>query len=257
MRDVVVMGVGLHKFGRFPEKTFEELTRPAVEEALEDAGVPFKDIQVAYCGVVHAGLYDSRNVIQQFGWSGIMVHSMAQASGSSAAAFRTAYWVVAAGIYDTALVVGYEKMQRGFIPGTVAPGTSHLDVMGLDPIPARVALEMRKRMEVYGDTLEAHAAYGVQASENASLNPYAHYQDRRTMEDVLNSRIIADPLRLFMTCPTSDGASAAVICSKEKARRYGLSRAINIAGWSCGSPGVKDLLGGRVLLSAATSRRGT
>ena len=105
------MGVGLHKFGRFPDKSFDELVYPAVKEALEDSCIPFKDIEVAFCGVVNSGLYDSRNVIQQFGWTGIPIHSMAQASGSSAAAFRVAYWSVAAGIYETALVVGYEKME--------------------------------------------------------------------------------------------------------------------------------------------------
>ena len=244
MREVVVMGVGLHPFGRFPDKTFEELVQPAVEEALEDSAIPFKDIEVAFCGVVNSGLYDSRNVIQQFGWSGIMVHSLAQASGSSAAAFRIAYWSVAAGLYDTALIVGYEKMERGFIPGTIHPGQSHLDIMGLDPIPARVALEIRKRMKEYNEPIEAHAAYAVQSSENASLNPYAHYQARRTMEEVLNSRIIAEPLRLYMCCPTSDGAAAAVICNREKARQYGSARAVSIASWACGSPQVEDLVGG-------------
>ena len=173
-----------------------------------------------------------------------MIHSLAQASGSSAAAFRIAYWSVATGLYDTALIVGYEKMERGFIPGTIQPGRSHLDVMGLDPIPARVALEMRKRMKEYNEPIEAHAAYAVQCSENAALNSYAHYQVRRTMEEVLNSRIIAEPLRLYMCCPTSDGAGAAVICSREKAKQYGVSRAISVAAWACGSPQVEDLFGG-------------
>ena len=244
MREVVVMGIGLHPFGRFPDKTFEELTYPAIKDALDDSGIPFKDIEVAFCGVVHSGPYDSRNIIQQFGWSGIMIHSLAQASGSSAAAFRIAFRSVATGDYDTALVVGYEKMARGFIPGTVDPGKSHLDVMGLDPVPARVALEMRKRMEQYHEPLEAHAAYAVQCSEMAALNHYAHYQIRRTAKEVLTSRIIADPLRLYMCCPTSDGAGANVICTREKAEQYGASRAVSVAGWACGSPKVEDLFGG-------------
>ena len=244
MRDVLVMGIGLHPFGRFPEKTFEELSYPAIKEALDDSNIPFKDIEVAFCGVVNSALYDSRNVIQQFGWSGIMIHSLAQASGSSAAAFRLAYWAIATGLYDTALVAGYEKMARGFIPQTINPGVSHLDVMGLDPIPARVALEMRKRMAQYDEPIEAHAAYAVQCSENAALNHYAHYQVRRTMDEVLNSRIIAEPLRLYMCCPTSDGAGAAILCSREKAKQYGMSRAVTVGGWVCGSPQVEDLSGG-------------
>ena len=139
MRNVLVMGTGMHRFGRFPGKSFEALTYPAIENALEDAAIPFKDIEVAFCGVAHSSLYDSRRVIQQFGWTGIMIHSLAQASGSSAAAFRMAYWTVASGIYDTALVVGYEKTPKGMLTGTLFPGRNHLDVMGLDPIPGRLA----------------------------------------------------------------------------------------------------------------------
>lgn len=244
MREVVVMGVGLRRFGRYPDMTFEELAAPAVSQALEDSGMGFKDIEAAFCGVVNSGLYDSRNVIQQFGWTGIPIHSLAQASGSSAAAFRVAYWSVANGQFDTALVVGYEKMARGFIPSTVSPGSNHLDVMGLDPIPARVALEMRRRLEVYKEPIEVHAAYAVQCSGYAALNPYAHYQVARTKEEVLNSPVIADPLTMYMCCPTSDGAGAAIITTVRKARQFGASRAVRVAGWACGSPRADDLLGG-------------
>ncbi|MFH1349390.1 MAG: thiolase family protein [Pseudomonadota bacterium] len=244
MRNVVIMGVGMHPFGRFPEKSFEALTYPAIDAALKDSGIPFKDIEVAFCGVVYSSLYDSRRVIQQFGWTGIMIHSMAQASGSSAAAFRLAYWTVGAGIYDTALIVGYEKLPKGMLTGTLFPGTSHLDVMGLDPIPGRLALEMRKRMKQYNEPIEAYAKVAAQASEYASINPNAHYREKHSIEDVLNSPVISDPLTLFMCCPVSDGASAVVICSEEKARRFGLGRAITVAGTECGSPQVEDLIGG-------------
>ncbi|MBI2165062.1 MAG: thiolase family protein [Chloroflexi bacterium] len=245
MRQVVVIGVGLSKFGRFPEKSFEDLTYPAIEHALEDAGISFKDIEVAFCGVVESGVYDSRRVVQNFGWTGIMIHSLSQASGSSAAAFRVAYWLIAAGYYDTALVVGYEKMPKGLIAGTLFPGTSHLDVMGLDPIPARVALEMRKRMQLYNEPLQAFATVAAQASEYAALNPHAHYQVKHSVEEVMNSPVIADPLTLYMCCPVSDGASAAIICSAQKARRLGvLKRAVYVAGAACASPQVDDLVGG-------------
>jgi acetyl-CoA acetyltransferase len=244
MRDVVVLGVGMHRFGRFPEKSFEELARPAVEAALTDADVPFRDIEAAFCGVVNSGLYDSRRVIQQFGWTGIPIHSVVQASGSSAAAFRLAYWTVGAEIFETALVVGYEKMPKGMLRGTVAPGRSHLDVMGLDPIPGRVAIEMRKRMERFDEPVEAHAAVAAQSSWYASRNRHAHYQQEHTVEEVLNSPMIADPLTLYMCCPVSDGASAAVIASNSRAARYGTGRAVQIAAAVAASPEVEDLVGG-------------
>lgn len=244
MRSVVVMGIGLHRFGRHPDKSFEELTYPAIEGALDDSGIPFTELDAAFCGVVNSGLYDSRRVVQQFGWTGMMVHSLAQASGSSAAAFRLAYWCIGAGIYDTALVVGYEKMKKGMLTGTISPGSTHLDVMGLDPIPARVALEMKKRMNELDEPIEAYAAVAAQASEYASLNPYAHYQERHSVEEVLASPLISDPLRLFMCCPVSDGASAVILCSKERASRYGSERAVEVAGAACGSPMSDDIQGG-------------
>jgi len=244
VRKVYAMGIGMHKFGRFTEKSFEELTYPAIEGALLDAGMPFKDIEVAFCGVVYSSLYDSRRVIQQFGWTGIMIHSLAQASGSSAAAFRLGYWTVGAGIHDTALIVGYEKLPKGMLTGTLFPGMNHLDVMGLDPIPARLALEMRKRMKEYNEPIEAYAAVAAQASEYASLNPMAHYQEKHTIQDVLNSPVVSEPLTLYMCCPTSDGAGAVVICSEKKARQYGKKRAIEIVGNVCGTPQIEDLVGG-------------
>lgn len=244
MRDVYVMGVGMHPFGRHAEKSFEDLTRPAIEAALADASVPFKEIETAFCGVVNSGLYDSRRVIQQFGWTGIPIHTNVQASGSSAAAFRLAYWTIAAGIFETALVVGYEKMPKGMLRGTISPGHSHLDVMGLDPIPARVAIEMRKRMAKFDEPIEAYAAVAHQSSWYAARNPYAHYQVEHSVEEVLASTPIADPLTMYMCCPASDGASAAVLVSAEHAARYGTGRAIQIAGSVAASPEVEDLVGG-------------
>lgn len=244
MREVVVLGVGMRRFGRFPELSFEELTRPAVEAALADAGVPFREIEAAFCGVVNSGLYDSRRVVQQFGWTGIPIHSVVQASGSSAAAFRLAYWSVAAGHFETALIAGYEKMPKGMLRGTVEPGRSHLDVMGLDPIPARVALEMRKRMERFDEPIEAYAAVAAQSSWYAARNPHAHYQEEHTPEEVLASSMIADPLTLFMCCPVSDGAAAVIIASRDRARDFETGRAIRIGAAVCGSPEVEDLVGG-------------
>lgn len=234
----------MRRFGRFPDLSFEELARPAVEAALVDAGMSFKDVQTAFCGVVNSGLYDSRRVIQQFGWTGIPIHSVVQASGSSAAAFRLAYWTIASGIFETALVVGYEKMPKGMLRGTVSPGRSHLDVMGLDPIPGRVALEMKKRMTRFGESIEMYAAVAAQASWYAARNEHAHYQDEHTIEDVLSSSMIADPLTLYMCCPVSDGASAVLIASESWAERVDTSRAIKIAGSICASPEAEDLVGG-------------
>lgn len=246
MNDVLVMGLGLHPFGRWPNKSTIELAEVAISAALEDAGIPFKDIQAAYLGAEFESFFDARMIIQNFGWTGIPITQMQQVCASGSAAFREAYQAVAAGRHDVVLIVGYEKMEKGLLQGGVPQRDKefHLHYMGLDVTPARVAMTIRQRMLTYGDTPDTLAAEAVQSFEYGSQNPYAHYRKKVTREEVLGAPVICSPLTLLMCCPTSDGAAAAVICSKQKARQYGLSRAINIAGYSAGSPDYHDLLGG-------------
>ena len=137
----------------------------AISQALKDAGIPFSAVDAAYIGNVSSGLYDARRVIQQFGWTGIPITHLVQASASGSAAFREAFLMVDHEVWQIALVVGFEKMERGLLPGSagVMTGRHHLDVLGLDAIPARVALEMKKRMERFRETPEMFAQVAVQA----------------------------------------------------------------------------------------------
>ena len=244
MRETVVMGVGLHPFGRHPDKSYIDMTTVAVSKALEDVGISFKEIEAAYCGAEMASFVDSRTIIQNFGWTGIPITSYQQACASGSAAFREAHLAVAAGQYDIVLVVGFEKMSKGFLPGGSGPekdGEYHLHYMGIDITPGRIAMAMRLRMELYGDTVEMFAVEAVQASEYGCLNPNAHYQKQNTLEGILNSPVVCAPLTVFMCCPTSDGAAAAVIMSRTAAKKYGLGRAVNISAYSAGSPDYHDL----------------
>jgi acetyl-CoA acetyltransferase len=246
MNEVVVMGMGLHPFGRWPEKSTIELAEVAIGAALKDAGIPFRDIQAAYLGSELGHFTDARMIIQNFGWTGIPISQMQQACASGSAAFREACQAVAAGIHDVVLVVGYEKMDKGLIPGGSAEqdGEYHLHYMGLDITPARIAMSMQRRMLAYGETAEMYAAEAVQCFEYGSQNPNGHYRKRFTRKEILASATICSPLTLLMCCPTSDGAAATVICSKKKAREYGLGRAITVAGYAAGSPDSSDLQGG-------------
>lgn len=246
MRQVKVLGVGLHKFGRFPEKSVEMLCHDAISAALQDAGVSFKQVQASYVGVQQTNPVLSRRLIQHFGWTGIPITTVSQACASSSAAFREAYIAVAAGIYDLVLVVGYEKMGKGLLTAGNADEARKrvLYAMGLDAIPARVAIEMQERMEKYQEPIDAIAQVAVQASETAALNPFAQYQERHSLQDVLNSAVVSSPLTLYMCCPTTDGASAAVIASADVARRIGNTRTVTVAGWAAGSPPWQDLTSG-------------
>jgi acetyl-CoA acetyltransferase len=246
MNEVVVMGMGLHPFGRWPDKSTIDLSEVAISAALKDAGIPFKDVQAAYLGSELGHFTDARMIIQNFGWTGIPISQMQQACASGSAAFREAYQSVASGVHDVVLVVGYEKMDRGLIPGGSAEqdGEFHLHYMGLDITPARIAMSMQRRMLAYGETAEMYAAEAVQCFEYGAQNPNGHYRKVFTREEILGSATICSPLTLLMCCPTSDGAAAAVICSKKKAQEYGMRRAITVAGYASGSPDCTDLEGG-------------
>ena len=235
MREVVVLGVGLHKFGRFPDKTIKDLGRVAILNALNNAGVEFKDIEAAFCGRVYSGMGAGLNVVNEVGMTGIPVVNVEQACSSSSVALRLAYFAIGAGIYDVALVVGFEKLPKGMLRDVDEPG-SYEALTGILTPMAHYSLEAKKHMAQYGTTAKQMAMVAVKAHRNGALNSYAQYQTLMTLEEVLNSRMVADPLTLYMCSPTTDGAAAAIVCSKEKAKQYTTNKAISIAGWGAGSP---------------------
>jgi len=233
MRDVVVLGAGLHRFGRFPDKSLQDLGREAVKNALDDSGVPFKDIEVAYVGRVLAGMGAGLSVVSEMGMTGIPVVNIEMACASSTSAFREAYLSVANGVYDTALVVGFEKMQRGMLQ--ISEGASYQTVMGLAVMPATYALQAQRYMADYEARPEMFAKVSVKSHRNGALNPYAQYQKEVTLEEVLGSRMIADPITLLQCSPTTDGAAAVVICAADRAAKYSAKRSMTVAGWATGS----------------------
>ena len=233
MREVVVLGAGLHRFGRFPDKSLQDLGREAIKNALDDSGVPFKDIEVAYVGRVLAGMGAGLSVVSEMGQTGIPVINIEMACGSSTSAFREAYLQVAHGVYDTALVVGFEKMQRGMLQ--ISEQASYQTVMGLAVMPATYALQAQRYMADYGATPEMFAQVSVKSHRNGAMNPYAQYQKEVTLEEVMSARVIADPITLLECSPTTDGASAVVICAADKAAKYSARRSMTVAGWATGS----------------------
>lgn len=231
MREVVVLGVGLHRFGR-TEKSVEEMGREAILAALDDAGIGFKDIEVGFSGRRNDIRGTGLNVFSEVGRTGIPIHNIEKACASSSTGVGLAYALIGAGLYDTALCIGVEWLGRGLL---TTPNIGYEEKMGMVILPAEYAMAARRYMAEYGATMEQWAQLTVKARRYAAVNPYAHYQKEVTVEEVLNSPMIADPLTQFMCAPTSCGASAAILCSKEKARQY-TGKPITISAWVSGTP---------------------
>ncbi len=229
-REVVVAGVGLHPFGRFHDMDLASLATEAVLPALQDAGVRWKDIPVAYFGhVYYHGMSVGETALGKLGLTGIPIINVENACSSGSTAFWQAYWGITTGLYDLALAFGAEKVPRG--PVTVTPEDSPERYIGGDHMMAGYALRMRRYMEDTGASASSLAQVAVKARQNASLNPYAHRNSLYSLDEVLESRLIADPLTLYQCCPTSEGAAAAVLCARDSLARYGIdeSRAVTVA----------------------------
>jgi len=221
MREAVIAGVGFAKFGRYdgqkgrPYKEIYELGTEAITKALKYADMEWKDIQVAYGASMFGGLGVPNQCTSRLGMPGIPITTLEGACSSSQQALRQAYQDVSNGLYDVALAFGTEKIPPGLIADTLSP--VWMLMMGFN-LPGMYGFDTRRYMQESGATEEDIARVSVMERKNAIMNPNAFwYQGPEiTVEEVLNSREIATPIRFLMACANADGASAAIVCSKDK-----------------------------------------
>lgn len=218
MREVCIVGVGIHKYGRLNDSV-EQIGQVAVGMALKDAQVEWRNIQIAFCGAARQPATVGHAILTPLGRTGISIVDVRAACATGGAALRLAHMAIASGMYDMALAVGVEKMPKGFINpvGNYKPWTIPI---GLTQNPMYWALRARRHMELYGTTVQQIAKVSVKNHKNGANNPYAMYQKAMSMEEIMNSPLICDPLRLYMVCSPDDGAAAVVLCTKEIAGRY-------------------------------------
>lgn len=232
MREVAVVGVGMAPFGRFPEKSAVDSGIEATLAALDDARVDFRTIEAAYCGVVGQGMTPGTSVFGAIGYTGMPIISIDNASASGSSAFREAYLAVAHGRADTAIATGIGKM-AGPMGALSGPGPREQALAKAQAMlaPAGMfAMRANRRMHDYGTTIEHYAKVAVKNRLHASMNPYAQYRKPITVDDVMNARMICDPMTLLHCCPTGDGGAAAIVTTVERARQLGSSPLITVAG---------------------------
>jgi acetyl-CoA acetyltransferase len=219
----------MHPWGKFADKSVTELCRVAVDAALADAGVAWRDIEAVsaassrFSGGKGWGL-NGNDVVEEMGSTGIPVYNLSAGCAAGGNAFNVGVTLVASGLHDMVLVVGGEKMPKGFIQTSgledvTDPEYLRQRCVGM-PGPAFWALLARRRMEEYGTTEEDYAEVAVKAHKVGTHNELARFRQLFTKEEVLASSLVTYPLRLYEICPVSDGAAAVVICSPEVARRH-------------------------------------
>ncbi len=242
-RDVAVLGVGMHEWGKWG-RPFVEYGVAAAQDALADAGVTWQDVGFIAGGETirngYAGYVAGATFAQALGWTGIPVATCYAACAAGATAIDIARARILAGLCDVALVVGADTTPKGFLAPTWADNAADPDwrrfrLLGATN-PTYFALYARRRMELYGATEEDFALVKVKNSQHGLNNPRARYKKEYTVEDVLASPMVSDPLRLLQICATSDGGAAVVLSSMDFARSHGVKDPVRIAAVSTVTP---------------------
>ncbi|WP_164844403.1 transporter [Azoarcus sp. DN11] len=245
----------MHRFGKtgdaiVGEKSVTELCRHAVDMAMKDAGVSWRQVQAVsaassrFSGGKGWGL-NGNDIVEDLGCTGIPVYNLSAGCAAGGNAFNVGYSLVAGGIHDLVLVVGGEVMPKGMIQTSGVEDINDPEYLrqrcvGM-PGPAFWATLARRRMFDHGTTEAQMAKVTVKARKCSESNPFARFQKAVSLDEVLASPYVSNPLRLFEICPVSNGAAAAVICSKDMARRF-TSKPVTVATSTVATIGFDDAL---------------
>lgn len=243
MSDVVIAGAGMTPWGKWG-RDFTEYAVEAAVEALADAGIAWRDVQyVAGGGTVrngYAGYVAGSAVARALGFTGAKVSTSYGACASGSQAIEAARMRILSGLCDVALVVGADTTPKGFLAPNAGDRPTDPDWLRFRLLgatnPIYFALMAQRRVELYGATPEDFAQVKVKNSRHGLANPRARYRKEVSVEEVLASPTVADPLHLLDICATSDGGAALVLVSPRKARELGLAAAPKIRAVSTVTP---------------------
>ena len=229
MRGVAIIGVGSTPFGKIEGQGIVDLAVAACREALAEARIPREKIQALYLGnFVGERLANQGSLAAllagRLGLTGIPATKVEGACASGGIAFRHGVLTIALGLYDFVLVAGTEKMTASPTPEVTAAlataGDEALEMRAGLTFPGAFGIIMREHMARHGTTREQIGLVSVKNHGFGAQNPKAQFRKPVTLEEVLNSRLVADPIRLFDCPPISDGAAAALLCPAEWARDF-------------------------------------
>ncbi|AYF86870.1 thiolase family protein [Pseudomonas sp. JS3066] len=218
MSQMHVMGGAMTRFGRHQGVMAPELAQQAIIKAVADSGLALKDIQAIYCANVLGGMILGQVILRDLGLDGIPVYNVENACASGATAVHLARHALLAGQYERVLVFGIEQLTQlggGTIPLQRNDEKTDLYAKAGMVLPAVYAMRATRFIHERGASPADLARVAVKNRHHGSLNEYAQQRTGVTLEEVLGSRMIADPLTLLQCCPSQvDGAAALVLGNK-------------------------------------------
>jgi acetyl-CoA C-acetyltransferase len=260
LRGVSVIGVGTTPYGLLGGQTLKGMAVAACGEAIRDAGIEKSQIQAFYLGNYISGMLMGQETLAPLIASSLGLNpeisstKVEGACSSASIAFRQGFLMIASGLYNIVLVAGVEKMTTAPKEKVTASLSASIDMetegrTGLT-FPGFWAMMAQRHMYEFGTTIEQIGMVTVQNHQNGSKNPRARFRNIITLDEVMNSRLVCDPLKLYDCCPNSDGGSAAVLCASGMARKFS-EKAVEIIGsaQATGYPTLSDM-GQEIMLPA-------
>jgi acetyl-CoA acetyltransferase len=278
MTNVYIVGLGMLRFNKYPDKDVRGMAHEVIYQTLEDAGIEKEELQAAFFSNTFWGMFANQHSIRgqvalrSLGIGGIPVTNVENACAGASTALHLAYTGIRAGMYDVALAVGSEKITDPDKMKSLSAYATCMDVGQFDKqlelmekatqmftvdIPEgqtppgegrsifmdAYAMGARWHMNKYGSTQRQLATICAKNHFHGSLNPMAQYQQDMTVEEVLADKPIAYPLTRSMCAPVGDGAAAAIVCSETFLKKLVNARPVKIRASVHGSGTDRDFDG--------------
>ena len=294
MQDVYVIGVGMNRFGKYPDESVRSMAQQVITEALSDAGLEKSDLEAGFFSNTFWGMFDNQHsirgqvVFRGMGIERIPVTNVENACAGASTALHLAVTGIKAGMYDVAMAVGSEKITSPDKAKSLAAYAYCMDVENFEQhinmvvnlgqsfqvdIPEgesapgqgrsifmdAYAMMARWHMDRFKSTQRHLAAISAKNHFHGSLNPLAQYQRDMSVEEVLADRAVAYPLTRSMCAPVGDGAAAAVVCSEAFLKKLSEAAPVKIRASILGQGSDRDMDGediGQRLSKAAYEQAG-
>jgi len=240
-RRVNVIGVGMTKFAKpGASDDYHVMAKAAGLAAMKDAGIQYSDVEQAFCGYVYGDSTCGQRAVYELGLTGIPVVNVNNNCSTGSSALFLARQAIEGGLAECVIALGFEKMERGALGSKFNdrenPMSQHAQVMmdaqGFNQAPPAAQMfggagrEYRWR---YGTKRETFGKIAEKARRHAGNNPYALFNQVLSLEEIMASDEVFDPLTRFQCCPPTCGAGAAILCSDEFAKKHGIENPVYIA----------------------------